>query len=484
MLVLPGICLLLDGVVCADTLDDGLRYYQDGNYQAAIPALEDAATEDPNDASILYFLGLSYQRSDRHTEAVGALKRAQTLDPELEGISLALGMTYYELGLYANARQSLEQAVEEDPQDGPALLFLGLTHMALNNPRLATGYLQRAGEVDPDLEQVANLNLSEAFRRQGNTVASRTALHRAMAVNPNNDLGRTAAEMLEEDGAPRTEKRWSVSGGVGIEYDDNVTTDELDITSEEGDIAAILDMSLNYIPYLTDKSELELGYNFYQSLYSDLSDFDLQLHNFSAIGSTTVGTVDAGAAYIFSYVKLGGDSFMTSHGILPSAGFSILENWYHSLSYNYLDKDFDTNNSRDAIQHAVNFDSYYFLPRTEGGYASLGLRLEDENTNAPEFDYTGYYFTLALSAPVQYFGSEKTRVRFSYQYYLRDYANITPGIGAEREDNRHTVSLEAQHPLTRYLHAVLNYRYISADSNLITSDYSENILSFFLRMNL
>ena len=479
---------LATGLAGADALDEGLEAFQQGNYGSAAASLEQASSQYPRDAELFYLLGLSYQQLDRHTDAVGALRRAASLQPGLDGVHEALGMSYYNLELYANSRAALQKAVQKNPGNATAQLFLGLAHRELGNNALAVDHLQRAASSDAELAQVAWFNIGLAYRDEGRIQASRGALRRSISVDPGSDLAADARSLLEEpqpvaeEPVREKKRRWTLTGGVGVEYDDNVTTDEVDLTSFEGDVAGVFELGATYTPLETETSEFEVGYDFYQSLYANLSDFDLQLHNFSAIGSHTIGPVDAGLTYLYTYAGLGGDSFFKSHNIMPTAGFSLLPNWYHVAGFNYLDKNFTDNDTRDADQYAVSLDSYYFFP-DQRTYGSLGVRLEDEDTVGPQFDYQAYYITLGLSSGINIFRKE-TKLRGSYQYYHRDYSNITPSIGAERDDKRHTISLQAVHPLTEHLSVELNYRYISSDSNLITNDFSENIVSLFLRGSL
>lgn len=478
---------LSTGMASADAWDDGLEAFHQGDYRSAAGSLEEAVSDFPRDAELFYLLGLSYQQLDRHTDAVGALRRATSLQPDLNGVHEALGISYYNLELYANSRSELEKAAAKDPDNGTTLLFLGLTHRELGNNAMAVDYLQRAANRDAELAQAAWFNIGLAYRDEGRIQASRGALRKSISVDPGGDLAAEARALLEEPKPPTEtqmirKRKWSLSAGVGIEYDDNVTTDEVDLTSGESDVAGVLELAASYTPLETETSEFEVGYDLYQSLYANLTDFDLQLHNFSAIGSHTIGPVDAGLTYLYSYARLGGDSFFKTHNFMPTAGFSLLPDWYHVAGFNYLDKNFTDNNARDADQYAVSFDSYYFFG-DQRTYGSLGIRLEDEDTVGPEFDYQAYYITLGVSSRINVF-TEETRLRGSYQYYHRDYSNITPAIGAERDDKRHTLTLQARHPLTEHLSVELNYRYIGSESNLITNDFSENIISFFLRGSL
>ena len=69
-------------------------------------------------------------------------------------------------------------------------------------------------------------------------------LAQADELGMNVDVG--IAPSLNDTAKKQAEKKWSVSGSAGIQFDDNVNSDPVDTTSDEDDIAAVLDVSLGY----------------------------------------------------------------------------------------------------------------------------------------------------------------------------------------------------------------------------------------------
>ena len=72
----------------------------------------------------------------------------------------------------------------------------------------------------------------------------------------------------------RTRRAWSLSASAGLQYDDNVTIDEVDQTSEVGDEALLLGLSASYRLPVGAPWTLEAGYDFSLTDYRDLSQFD------------------------------------------------------------------------------------------------------------------------------------------------------------------------------------------------------------------
>ncbi len=60
----------------------GILHYSEGSYDRVVPVLERAVTINPNYANALYFLGLSYEQTGNAQGALAAFKRIASLNPE------------------------------------------------------------------------------------------------------------------------------------------------------------------------------------------------------------------------------------------------------------------------------------------------------------------------------------------------------------------------------------------------------------------
>ncbi len=269
------------------------------------------------------------------------------------------------------------------------------------------------------------------------------------------------------------------SAAAGVEYDDNISVPSLDQTTDESDVAAVFDFSAAYTAIKTEGTELELTYDFYQSLHETFDDFDLQIHTLSALGSWELGEYDAGLSYAYSRIYLGGSELYNSHTVTPSLGFSGAENWYHLVSYAYQDKDFDSTSGRDAKQHGVSLDNFYFFMDNKA-HVLLRLRAEDEDAKDGELDYQGATVKVALSTPLLETG---LTLKTSYQHYWRDYDNTTASIAQKRDDEQDLLNIELIKPLGEDMSVKLSYEYTNTDSNLSSADYSGNVGTITFNMD-
>lgn len=263
-----------------------------------------------------------------------------------------------------------------------------------------------------------------------------------------------------------------VSGGV--EYDSNITVEELDTKTNKADFAALLDFSAGYSTKVDDVATVNFGYDFSQSIYKEVSEFNLQSHGLSLGAETEVNDVELGLNYNFFHNRLGGDSFLNMHMISPNVAYFFGEGTYVRGNYTFMDKSFETAIDRNAKTHSVGVDVYQFAQN--GNYFSVGLRYEMEGASADEFDYKGFVLNAAYQAKFDVNGMEaKTKV--GLEFVKRNYDNITPSIAEIRDDKRTTFKLEGSYPFYKKAMLKSAYNYIMASSNFDSADFNEHVIS-------
>ena len=274
-------------------------------------------------------------------------------------------------------------------------------------------------------------------------------------------------------------KPWSLSIKAGIQYDDNVTVDQTDVTTGIGDTAAVFEASAGYKLIDEKSGSLEVGYDFSQSLHQDLSSFDIQNHGLSVSGSIDADGLTIGGMYTFYHLLLGGHRFLDMHMLSPSVAAFVTPQLYLRASYIFFDKSFKTAPTRDATNHRPGVDAYYFFDDAKA-FVSVGGHYEIENATGPEFDYNGYALVTSLQLPLE-ITQKPGKLKADYTYSKRNYSNVTPSIGVKRRENRSTFHAEADVPLIGGLSGIAEYQYIDRSSNLPSADYTENVITGSLK---
>ncbi|MGR8931826.1 MAG: tetratricopeptide repeat protein [Gammaproteobacteria bacterium] len=460
-------------------LQQDIGKFDGQQFPTTVIQLTEVVKQHPHSAEAFFYLGLAEAKQGHHAKAVAAFKRSLTLNPQQPDAELALGRSYYHLGLDNLAEKAFQDSAASSRQPGTAWFLLGLTYRKQGKYAESIDAFQHAIASDPDFAQSAWYNIGLARQELKQDALARDAFGKAARIGGDPALDSLAQQALQGEKVATQEtgkKPWALSAHAGFEYDDNVTINQIDTATFLSDYAAIFDLSGSYNLIDTQRDNVQIGYDFYQSVYGELSAFDLQSHRFGASAShdTTLGSL--GMDYGYTYTTLGGENFFQNHSVMPNFGFSPLQTWYVNLLYHYTNKDFFSNNPRDADQHAIGINNYWFFNNNQS-FAYLGYRVENETTTGSQFSYLGNYVTAKIRSKFQQILFQP-EITLGYRYFVKDYDNITPSIGDVRHDRRHTISTALDLHLTREISSRLEYQYIDAISNLQTSDFKENIVSF------
>ncbi len=432
-------------------------------------------------ANAFLIQGLAHIKKGEHEKAIDLFKHALEINPDLEGAYLNLGIAYHKIGSYDLALKALQNLLEQNPDHGPALFFQGLSLQGLGRYQESIVYLEKAGNIDASLNQAALFNIGRAHFELGKNKEAQAKFNETISAGPNTETAQGAKTLLKILADKKPDKPWKLSAGIGIEYDDNITVDEQDLSSNLGDVVYKFDFSGGYKFVNTKKNIWEAGYSFFQSIHDDLTAFDLQSHTFSLNGSHKIKNLKLGARSNYSRTTLGNNDFLEIYSISPNVGFFLNPKLYTIVNYAYKYTHFFDIPSRDSQSHGLGLDNFYFF--LEGkSYLLLSYRLERVNTRGDQFDFLGNFVTAKVKYPLQDLGLG-TQMDLSYRFFIKDYNNITPSIGEERWDVRHAIQFEITQPVYKNLEAKLKYQYIRQESNLPTSDFKENIASLVFSLS-
>lgn len=387
---------------------------------------------------------------------------------------LQQAIALYRKGAHDEAGRALAEVLAREPRNATAHFFAGLALQGEGKYAQSIDSFEAAGRFDRDYAQLAAHYVGLALHKTGRSSEATARLKLAVALDPASETAANARALLQSvQEAREPARQWQLSAGLGWEYDDNLTVEEQDLASDQADFATVFELGGLYRPPVPQPYEAEISYRFYQSLYDDYSQFDLQTHTLGLSGSRAFDGWDGGIDYSYSYMFLGREGFLQSHRLMPNAGFFLPHDLYARLSYSLESKDFrkTADNGRDVVNQSLGGDLFAFFQGGQG-YVQAGYRLEHENASLAEYDFWGHNLSLALQVPAAF----ASKARFSYKYTLKDYTDPTAAIGVERHDNKHTLgAMLSRRILDRY-ELKAEYQYIDSDSNLEASEYTENIL--------
>ncbi|MDP9262715.1 MAG: tetratricopeptide repeat protein, partial [Acidobacteriota bacterium] len=125
----------------------GSMYERQKKYDAAEEMFKKVLAGDPNNATVLNYLGyMLADRGLRLEEALGHVKRAVELEPHNGAYLDSLGWAYFKLGNYDLAEENLRKATERIPNDPTIQDHLGDLYQKTGRLKLAAAHWERALE--------------------------------------------------------------------------------------------------------------------------------------------------------------------------------------------------------------------------------------------------------------------------------------------------------------------------------------------------
>lgn len=285
----------------------------------------------------------------------------------------------------------------------------------------------------------------------------------------------TPLSAQDDDDSDGERRQWpiEVTIAVGLQYDDTVTVEELDRTREVGDFAAVIDLDLRYRKRFNQGSDLRVGYSLAQKSYFEETDFDLQIHNLSFNFKQDFEHFDLGLQNYNVLARLDGSELLNFQHFSPYLTTFLTRKLYLRASYFFRNKDFPDNPDRDGHVHAADADLYYFIDGTRN-YFVAGIRYENENTRAAQFNFNGRQLQLGYVRRLDWYGDRPVRIRLDWRFEDRDYQNITPSLGERRDDQRQRWRARLDLPIDATWTALLSYQYRNHESNLASADFDDN----------
>jgi hypothetical protein len=267
--------------------------------------------------------------------------------------------------------------------------------------------------------------------------------------------------------------QYSAEVGLGGEYDSNVSVDEVDRTSNQGDYALTMDASLDVQKELTGKVEVAATYDFSQSLYKEFSLVDRQTHILGTDLSVDLSDVDTGVSLYYISSRLDNEKFLELYRVSPSISGFLAKKWFTRGAYVYSDKSIENRPGRDANTHSGEIDLYYFY-RGLRSYFNLGYRYKSEDADADRLDYQSNSAKLRYIRRFELF-SRLAKLELAWRYEDRDYSSITPGIDEDRHDERHRWRVDFEIPVIGRSALQIYYGYADYASNYPQADYTQNL---------
>jgi len=136
----------------------------------------------PDDAELLYNIGILFEKQKKFEEAEQVYERAVELSPQAD-FNYNLGEVYVERQKWDNAIDCFKKVLSEDTNDGNSYFNLGLCYMKKEEINMAIDNFQKAIEINPD-DIYALFHLGYIYQNNGLTNFAVENYRKILAIAP------------------------------------------------------------------------------------------------------------------------------------------------------------------------------------------------------------------------------------------------------------------------------------------------------------
>ena len=497
--------------------------YDEKKYQETLDLLNQAHERDPQNARILYYLGLTHLALKQPDIAQQKLEAARKLKPDDLFIRFQLGMSYFALHQYDQAKPLLFDVYEEQPDMDGLGFCVGFLRYREKDYDDALAAFKTAKTTDPNIKQLTLFYRGMVNGVLGLPEQAIVELDEAVKTEAISPLTQGAIQLRDTLAAGRRttkeRKRLTAQLSIGGFYDDNVAINpnknsdatvkalRTRKTTSPGVLASAL---LNYAWLRHGPFESTVRYSFFQTLNvnDNLSRFNIMDH-LVGIGGFYRGTTfdlpyQLAVDYTYDYLWLDFDPFLSRQ--TPSFSATLVEpvitlpvlgpvgNLTTAVLRYQVKKFFNEAASTDPLQRfgSDKRDGYntmlgithVFRFAEDKHLLRIGYQYDNENTDGSNFTYHGNRFLTGGQATLPIDG---LRLSYSFDIHWRDYnagpntifPTAAPGT-VSRDDTQKNHLVQLVKDLPYNLSVTGQYQRIRNDSNIAVYDYTKNVFTVIL----
>ncbi|MBI5641518.1 MAG: hypothetical protein HZA17_13945 [Nitrospirae bacterium] len=397
---------------------------------------------------------------------------------------LAKGISAIEASNYKDAAEEFSAALQEKTDDQTATLYLGIA-LSRSGDKGAVSYLKKALSKNPD-DPRTNLELGIYYYNSAVYQEAADYLENTIRVAPNTEFSAKAQVYQNVIKKGREVKSWALNIAAGGQYDSNVVLNAEDSPLPQGisrksDWRAIIFLKGKY--NLTNRANTEgfIGYSFYQSLHSKLSDFNVSQHLLEVSAGYKVSSkVHLNGKYSFEYVFVGGDDYDSAHSLTPSVTFFEGSGFSSTIEYRYRKSHYINSELFSNNSERTGSNNLLGIVQTIPLHASASLRAgyyHDVDATEKEFwHYRGDKGKLDLQISFP----QNISLFVAGEYYSKAYKGMDSLSGEKRKDRVSTLSVAATRVLSERYSLTVGQMYTRNKSNMDPFDYKRSITSLFL----
>lgn len=474
------------GRCASDMLSEGIRQYQEENYEEAIELLNRVRRETPADAMAAFVLGMAYKQTMDYAAARVHLQDAVGLTPAVRDAVLELAYVEYRLGALSAAREWLDAARKESISPARTAFLAGLIEQKAGNFASAIESFAAAKAEDPALTQTCDYQIALCHLQSRNLTAARNSFESVVLLAPRSDLANFARryqDIIERQAA--VERPLHLFAGVYGQYDTNVVlkpgddSAATDITDETS-TALATNVRIDYLPRMDGPWRFNAQYAYYGRLHENHStSYDLITNSLYAVPGYQFGPVAVHAALKYTHALLRDPSYkhyLSEYSAGPLArtalgGRHLLEAYVGYDLKEYAQPPLDPDEDRDARSLDTYLSWLWFF--SDDGMFNLRYGFTRENADGDNWDSQSHRISANGMIPIV----SHLKCHFGGEVRFQDFENTHTTFETKRRDRVYQLAAGLNWDFTDNLRIVGQYNRVRDDSNIAVYDYSRDVYS-------
>lgn len=471
----------------ASLLEEGIKQYQQENYEEAAEILTEARRQDPQSSSAAFFLGLAYKQMILYPKALENFRDAVTLKPGIREALVEIIDVAFELGKIEEAKRWVAVA-EEEKVSAPKVAFLKGRILGREGKNLeAIGAFEKAAALDSSLSQPAEFQIALCYMREKDLEKAKERFRAAVVQDPESDLGSFARQYQD-----MVEKRIELARPLRItlslfeQYNTNLLSNPSEPgfaagNTDEGVFSTVPSLQVHYAPELEAPWLFTAQYAFSGALHDEYATSrDSVSNSISIVPGYNFGRFSLNVATRYSYSVLRDSSYKSysdSLSIGPMVRIALAENHMLELFGGYDRKEYFQPPTRDEEDRdSTGYRAYIsWIWTFKETFLNLRYEYVVEDTDGEWWDNEGHKFSANALIPL----FDKVQMQLSGQVFLQDYRNnhILLHNRDARNDETYTGSVGLTWEFMKNTSLVLQYTKIEVDSNIGYYEYDQEIYS-------
>lgn len=257
---------------------------------------------------------------------------------------------------------------------------------------------------------------------------------------------------------------FSFDAKLGYLSDSNVGIADLDTNSGTSDTAMTYGLALKASLPMSKRFVSRVGYDYNNTAYENLSQFDLGLHHAFAEITWKPSLLDATVNVEKFAATLDGDNYLDLVQVTPSISRLIRNRVYLRGAVTRADKRYESLPERNATNDSYRADVYMLIDNMDR-YIAVGFQGGEEDASDPAFDYTSLRWSMTYGHTVA-LASRDMKLKAGLRYEGRTYATEDDTIGDNRQDKRLRLRMGVDWQLFEHLSLAAHIEHTDIQSNL------------------